>query len=65
MLKQMEEKKLGTWIISRKELYEKLEKFLDDIEGKILSDDFKDIAIELYDNYKHFADKKLDNSEHH
>lgn len=47
--------KMGTYKISKKEIYEKLEELLDSLEGEVYKEDFRDMANELADNYKYFS----------
>ena len=46
---------MGTYTITKKEIYEALEETLDNLEGEVYEEDFRDMATELADNYKHFT----------
>ena len=46
---------MGTYKISKEEIFDALLDCLDELEGEINKEDFKDMAMELYDNYKNFS----------
>lgn len=46
---------MGTYNISKKEIGERLIDLLDNIEGEVYEQDFRDMCTEVADNYKHFT----------
>ena len=44
-------------VASKKEIRQRLEQLLDNLEGEVYEQDFRDVCSEVADNYIHFTKK--------